>query len=300
MTAPRDFHFTDSDTESNTKRRDPSEYLDFKRIVELKTPKGTRPAKLIIVRPLEKIKDYRETDPDMAWKTLVVADIAVLEAVPGAFDEFGEPLPAIVPGAMFRNQTIYQGMLCKAWRDQIGNTLIGVLYYGPNEKGQPPFLWRSLAKVPAATNLGQRFMMRFPQFLIPVPREPEAAAAAEQWSSPSTGASASEWGTQPGTQAADPWAQPQGSPVTMEQGWGQPAGQAPQHQQQPAQTAPAPVSPAPQGLGYASTDPWAQGPAQSVAPAQHHPQQGMSTLDQLKAAAQQGLQGQPQSQDPPF
>lgn len=274
MTAPQDFHFTDSDTESNTKRRDPSEILDFKRIVEIDPVQGKhqgRPGKLIIVRPLEKIRDWRETDPDMAWKTLVVADIAVLQGVLAGQDEFGNPIPAIAPGAMYRNQIIFPGMLCKAWRDQIGNTLIGVLYLGANEKGQPPFLWRSLAKVKAATDLGRSFMMRFPNFLIPVPREPEAAAANEQWA------------TDPWGNAAVP-ATPAPPALATSDPWGQ---------QQPVQAAPAPVSPAPQGLGYASTDPWSQGPAQAVPAAQPHPNQGMSTLEQMKLAAAQGVAGEP-------
>lgn len=279
------FKFTDSDTESNRVRRDPSEILEFKRIVELDTPRGVRPGKLIIVRPLEKIRDFRETDPEMAWKTLVVADIAVLQAVPSMPDEFGQPLPPIAPGAMFRNQIIFQGMLCKAWRDQIGNTLIGVLYYGPNEKGQPPFLWRSLAQVSAATDLGSRFMMRFPQFLIPVPREPEAAAAAEPWASHA----------QPASQ--DPWAQPlQAQPVYQQQ--------PPQGHAQPVSTPPAPQEyqpdpwagqvPAYPQVAQSPPDPWA---STGVTPP--HPMQGMSTLAQMKAASQ-NAQGQPQAEDPPF
>ena len=282
MTQP-DFHFTDSDTESNSKRRDPSEILDFKRICEIESPRGKRPGKLIIVRPLDKIKDWRETDPEKAWKTLVVADIAVLEAVPSTPDEFGEPLPPIAPGAMYRNQVIFPGMLCKAWRDQIGNTLIGLLYLGPNEKGQPPFLWRSLAKVQAATDLGRRFMMRFPNFLIPVPREPEPAAAAESWATPDP------WGNAatPATPAAP------AAPAT----WAHSA--HPDPWSQPLQTPPGPVSPAPQGGWTQEPDPWSSAPAGAPA-AQPHPQQGMNTLEQMKLAAQRNAQGQAQNEDPPF
>lgn len=276
----QDFQFTDSDTESNAKRRDPSEMLDFKRIVELDTPRGKRPGKLIIVRPLEKIRDWRETDPEKAWKTLVVADIAVLEGVPSTPDEFGQPLPPIAPGTIYRNLVIFPGMLCKAWRDQVGNTLIGVLYLGPNEKGQPPFLWRSLAKVQAATDLGRRFIVRFPNFLIPVPREPEAAANAEQW-------------------ATDPWgnAAPPATPVS-------PPAPAPWDQPQP-------VSPAPAGGGHQQADPWAsasagaassawgaQQGAQPVSAAPAHPNQGINTLEQLKA--QKNAQGSWQEGEPPF
>lgn len=261
MTQP--FHFTDSDTESNRPPRDPSEYLDFKRVCELDTARGKRPGKLMIVRPLEKIQDYREKDPDKAWKTLVVADIAILESVPPASDEFGNELPPINAGAQFRNQVIYPGMLCKAWRDQIGNTLIGVVFLGLNEKGQPPFLWRSLAKVPAATDLGQRFMLRFPNFLIPVPREKEAAEAAESWATQPTST----------TPSADPWAQ---------------------HSAHPAQANAAPVSAPPQSGWTQSADPWGQGPSEGVAPAQQpDPRVGMSALDQMRQQAQMGTQGEP-------
>lgn len=295
MTTP-DFQFTDSDTESNSKRRDPSEILDFKRICEIESPRGKRPGKLIIVRPLEKIKDWRETDPDMAWKTLVVADIAVLEGVPAAVDEFQNPIPPIAPGAMYRNQVVFPGMLCKAWRDQIGNTLIGVLYLGPNEKGQPPFLWRSLAKVQAATDLGRRFMMRFPNFLIPVPREPEAAAAAEQWTTDpwATPASPVPNQAQYATSYSDPYATTSPTAPAVYGG--------PQHQPAPDPWAHTQGHPA---AREQQPDPWAQAPAAGVAPAQaapaQHPGQGMSTIDQLKLATQQqNHQGAPQQGEPPF
>ena len=60
-------------------------------------------------------------------------------------------------------------------------------------------------------------------------------------------------------------------------------------------TSAAPVSPAGGYDGYQQPDPWAQGGSQGVPAGQQHPNQGLSTLQQLRNA-----QGQPQGQEPPF
>lgn len=316
MTIPQ---FTDSpaDGGGGGQKRDPSEFLNWQRICEMATPRGTRPGKVLIVRPLDKVRDWRDKDPANDWKTLVIADIAVLDPIEPASDEYGMPLPGFPAGSQWRNQTVFPGMLNKAWRDQIGNTLIGVIYLGTNEKGRPPFLWRSLSGLEAATSRGRSFMAARPEFLIPIPRVVEPPVVADQWNQqPQQG-----W-AQPGTQAADPWVS-QGQPLHQEwtqpapvaqpipQGWGQPAPQQPQYapqpqmQQQPAQGYAGPVSPAPQGTYQQQPDPWAQQAPQAVSPVQQapaqHPNQGMSTLEQMKLAAQQrDHQGNVQSGEPPF
>lgn len=284
MTIP---DFADGPPEgAGSQKRDPSEFIPWQRVCEMNTPRGLRPGKLMIVRPLEMVKDHRDGAPD--WRMLTIADIAVLEPIEPGSDEYGMPLPGFPRGHQFRNQLVFPGMLNKAWRDFIGATLIGVVYLGTNDKGKPPFLWRSLAKVQQAADLGRRFMLARPEFLIPVPRDPQVAAAvaADPWASPAS---------QPQQVAApDPWSQPTQAPAQYP---------ASGYQQQPQGYA-APVSPAPQGHPYQTPDPWSQQPAQPVSPAQQpvqqHPNQGMSTIDQLKQAAAMNAQGQPQSQEPPF
>lgn len=278
MTIP---DFADGPPEgAGSQKRDPSEFIPWQRVCEMNTPRGLRPGKLMIVRPLEMVKDHRDGAPD--WRMLTIADIAVLEPIEPGSDEYGMPLPGFPRGHQFRNQLVFPGMLNKAWRDFIGATLIGVVYLGTNDKGKPPFLWRSLAKVQQAADLGRRFMLARPEFLIPAPRDPQVAAAA----------------------AADPWAAPASyGQVSANDPWSQPASA-----QQPPQGYAAPVSPALQGNPYGTPDPWAQAPAQPVSPApqvapaavQQHPNAGMSTIDQLKQAAAMNAQGQPQSQEPPF
>lgn len=311
MTIPQ---FDDTPTENigGGDKRDPSEFLPWDRISEVVTPRGTRPGLVIIVRPLERIKDFRSKDPEDDWKTLVVADIAVLDAIPPGQDQYGMPLPAMAPGSQWRNQTVFPGMLNKAWRDKIGGTLIGVVYMGQATRmsngtmGKPPFLWRSLSQDAQQVRRGQGFMAARPQFLIPVPRvvPQQQAPAQDQWNQP----------------AGDPWSQPLSQQPQYQQQpqYAQPAQQhppqdpyyqqhsvhpvqPPQYQQQPAQTAAAAPTAPPQGYGYQQPDPWSQGQIPPQAPpAQPHPNQGMSTLEQMRAEAARNAQGQPQSQDPPF
>jgi hypothetical protein len=330
--------FDDTPTENlgSGDKRDPSEFVPWDRVAEVKTPRGNRPGLVMIVRPLERIKDYRDKDPDNDWKTLVIADIAVLDAIAPGVDQYQMPLPPVAPGSQWRNQLVFPGMLNKAWRDKIGGTLIGVVYYGepkpmPNgTMGKPPFLWRSLATDEQQVRRGQGFMAARPEFLIPIPRVQPGAVAATEWAS---------------TPSRDPWSQPlgqqpqyaQGHPAAHEQ-WQQVpgaalsqamAGMSPHYQQPPVQAAPVPQTAPPQGY-------YQQQPAQPVAPAQQAPlstldqlrvaaatpgaqpqpaqmaaapsaqdpwaqapAQGLSTLDQMKLAAQ-SHQGQPQATEPPF
>ena len=316
MTIPQ---FDDTPTENlgGGDKRDPSEFMPWDRVAEVVTPRGSRPGLVMIVRPLERVKDFRSKDPEDDWKTLVVADIAVLDAIPSTPDQFGMPLPPIPAGSQWRNQLVFPGMLNKAWRDKIGGTLIGVIYYGQAKPtaqgtmGKPPFLWRSLAQDAQQVRRGQSFMAAFPGFLIPIPRvnPPQNASASDAWTTPVTP------GSGYGQPAGDPWSQPLGQqpqynqqpPVQQyppQDQWNQQP--PPQHQQDPVQPVPAPQTAPPQGYYQGQPDPWAQAPAQNVAPAQmapqQPPQQVLSTLDQLKLQAAQAMnaQGQPQSQDPPF
>jgi hypothetical protein len=295
--------FDDTPTENlgGGEKRDPSEFIPWDRIAEAVTPRGTRPGLVIIVRPLERVKESSirrgtPVDPDEDWKTLVVADIAILDAIPSTPDQYGMMLPPVAPGSQWRNQLVFPGLLNKAWRDKIGGTLIGVVYYGQAKPtaqgtmGKPPFLWRSLSQDEQQVRRGQGFMAARPEFLIPIPRVQQAPAQDTYK-----------------TAEADPWSQPLQQP---QQGYAAAYTQAPpapvQYQPQPVQTAPVQQTAPPQGSYYQQPDPWAQQPAQPVAPAQQAPQQSvqqpMSTLDQLKRQAAQAVnaQGQPQNGEPPF
>ena len=309
--------FSDEPTEilGGGEKRDPSEFIPWDRIAEVKTPRGTRPGLTIIVRPLERIKEadirgekWRKENPDNDWKTLVIADIAILDAIPPGYDQYQMPLPPVPAGSQWRNQLVFPGMLNKAWRDKIGGTLIGIVYLGEarpmanGSMGKPPFLWRSLAQDQGQVQRGQRFFAAFPGFLVPVPRV-----------NPAQNASGSDaWGQQP-TMDQDPWAQPMGhqqadpnhwsthqqqpqyspgwqqdpqqqypmqqppmgsgmNPVYPVDPWVNQAGfvepRPPQYQQHPAQMPPVPQNQPTQGHPYQQPDPWAQQPAQQVAPAQ--------------------------------
>lgn len=278
MTFPQ---FDDTPTENlGGEKRDPSEYVPWPRVAEVR---GRRPGLVMIVRPVERIRDYRDKDPANDWKTLVIADIAILDPIGPGADEYGMPLDPIPAGSQWRNQTVFPGMLNKAWRDKIGGTLIGIVYMGEAKPtaagtmGKAPFLWRSLSQDANQVSRGQRFFAARPEFLVPIPREvPGAAAAAagpDPWSQP--------LGQQPQHVQPDPW-----------------AGQH-QGQQHPPQGYAAPVSGLPQGYGQQQPDPWAQSPAAPVSAAPQHNQLGMSTLEQIQAAAR-NAQGQMQNQDPPF
>lgn len=304
MTIPQ-FDDTPSENIGGGEKRDSSEFIPWTRVAEVKTPRGTRPGLVLIVRPLERIRDYRDKNPENDWKTLVIADIAVLDPIPPGADEYGMMLDPIAAGSQWRNQTVFPGMLNKAWRDKIGNTLIGVIYIGEAKPtaqgtmGKPPFLWRSLSQDTNQTSRGQRFFVARPEFLIPVPRSAAASAAqADDWAAQIAAPAQDSWATQPHSapnqaQYATPYSDPY-------------ATTGPQYQQQPAQSYTQPISPPPQGHGYQQPDPWAAQPAAPVSPAQQmpgqHQHQGMSTIDQLKAAAaqQRNHQGQPQQGDPPF
>lgn len=237
--------------EQSFDKRDPSEFIPWMRCTD--TP--YRPGKLLIVRPLQMIDDFRPlpvgADPNKWRGQLCVADVACLDPIEPAQDEQGAPLIGYPPGTQFRNQTIFLGYLNGAFKNYIGKTCLGTVYTVPSGFAKPAVKWRDLSGDPHAPDRARKFFQAFPDFLIPT--------------------------------AA------QITPVVA---------QAPQYQQ-PAQGYAAPVSPAPQGSWQGQPDPWAQGQPQNVAPAQH-PNQGLSTLEQLKAEAQRGAQGQFQSQDPPF
>jgi hypothetical protein len=296
MTIPQ-FDDTPTVNAESGGKRDPNEFIPWDRVAEVSTPRGTRPGLVMIVRPLELIKESqvkRTNNPDEDWKTLVIADIAVLDAIPPGQDQYGMPLDAVAPGSQWRNQLVFPGMLNKAWRDKIGGTMIGVVFMGEARRldngtmGKRPFLWRSLAQDPNQVRRGQGFMQARPEFLIPVPRQIQPPAQQTQYAQPDQGYAQAYTQAPP---APDPWAQQAMSGHIRAQS--APPAQQPQYQQQPAQGYAQPVSAAP---AYQS-DPWTQqAPPASYASAT--PQQvqqqaampAMSTLDQMRRQAQADTQ----------
>lgn len=241
--------------EQNFEKRDPSEFLPWARCAERKTASGVIPGKLLIVRPLEAIEDYRPLkegeDPNKWRGKLIVVDAALLDEIQYIPDNgLGQELPGFKAGTIFRNNTVKLGFLNKAFRDMIGGLCIGTVYtQPPKQQGfQPSIHWRDLALDEAAKARGKSFLQAFPDFLIPVKMQQFTAAEPQQ---------------------AAP---------------------------QPAVDHTAPIAAAPQGGWQGQPDPWAQNASAPVSPG--HPGQGMSTIQQLKAA--QSAQGQPQSEDPPF
>ncbi len=241
--------------EQSYEKRDPGEYLPWKRC----TRTAHREGKLLIVRPLKMIADFRPlTDEQKAkaargeevWRgDLCVADIACLDPIEPAFTELGEQLRGFPAGHQWREETIMLGYLNAAFKDYVGKTCIGTVYPQQTKYPQPAIRWQDMAADEGSKNRARQYLIAFPDFLIP-----RAAAIV-----------------------------PVVAQTPPQQGWGQ-----------PAQSAPAPVSPAPQGWAQGPGDPWAQGASQPVSPAPaQHPNAGMSTIEQLKAAAQQ-------AQDPPF
>lgn len=245
--------------EQSYEKRDPGEYLPWKRC----TRTAHREGKLLIVRPLKMIADFRPLTDDQKAKAargeevwrgdLCVADIACLDPIEPAFTELGEQLRGFPAGHQWREETIMLGYLNAAFKDYVGKTCIGTVYPQQTKYPQPAIRWQDLAGDETSVNRARKYLIAFPDFLIP-----RAAAIV------------------PVVQQAPP-----------QQGWGQPQG------------APAPVSPAPQGWAQSPGDPWAQGAPQPVSPAPAHPSAGMSTIDQLKMAAQNAM-GQQQDKDPPF
>lgn len=242
--------------EQSFDKRDPTEFIPWMRCTE--TP--YRVGKLLIVRPLKMIDDFRKlpegADPTKWRGQLCIADVACLDPIEPAVDDQGAPLIGYAPGTQFRDQTIFLGHLNGAFKNYLGKTCLGTVYTVPSGFAKPSVKWRDLSGDQGAVARAQNFLMSFPGFLIPTAGQITAVApqnqqqqAAQGYATPASAPPQGNWQGQP-----DPW----------------------------AQGAAQPVSPAPQGQSQA------------------HPHQGMSTLEQLKAEAQYNAQGFAQSQEPPF
>lgn len=210
------------------RKKDPNSFVPWMRCTEMVTPRGVRPGKLLIVRPLKQIEDFRKKDQE-GWKgTLVVADVACLDAIEVAYDEYGMELPGFPAGHQFRDQVVFPGYLNGAFRNYVGNTLIGTLFLGPNTKGKPPLMWRDLSSDAMAVQRGQQFFMAHPEFLIPV----EASFQPSDQAQPAQMAPAAPAGYGAPQVQAQPAPQPQ--PTYGQDPWANAAPQSPAPQGQPA------------------------------------------------------------------
>lgn len=177
----------------------PKEELDSdKKYVPMARTRG----KLMIVRPLEYQKEGFTTIHKPEGTDVVFCDIAVLDPIPPAEDEYGTQLPGFEAGEQFRRQSILQGYLKGAFKRYLGQTLIGTIYFGPREKGKPPMMWQDLSGDPACVARGQQFLATHREFLIPqeaafVPAEAVAPSGPPQYVPPAAAAV-----------AGSPWSQP--------------------------------------------------------------------------------------------
>jgi hypothetical protein len=207
MTQPTPPTFTPVVPQEERKKENPTGHIPWMRVTELVTPRGVRPGKLLIVRPIKQIEDFRKKDQE-GWKgTLVVADVACLDPIEAAMDEYGMELPGFPPGHQFRDQVVFPGYLNGAFRSYCGNTLIGTVFLGPNTKGKPPIMWRDLSADASAVARGQQFFMAHPEFLIPVEGTFQSTEPGQATTSSGQPA------VQQGYQQPDPWATAPQSPA---------------------------------------------------------------------------------------
>lgn len=220
-------------------KRDSSEFIPMAR---------TR-GKLLIVRPLKYQAEGFVTEHKPEGTDAIFCDIALLDPIEAAVNEYGEQLPGFPAGTQFRDQILFQGYLKGTFKRYLGATLIGTTYFGPKTKGRPPIMWQDLSGDPQCVLRGQQFLAAHPEFLVPT---------------------AASFSSAPEPQGPQPYTPPPSN------------GQA----------------------GYRE-DPWAQRqpvsspPQAAIAPSSAPPQQ-MSTLEQMRRAAQGQQQAVGDSGNPPF
>jgi hypothetical protein len=199
------------------KKRDASEFIPWMRCAEMVTPLGLRPGKVLIIRPLEQIEDFRppkEGQDPSAWRgRLTIADIACLDPIDPTVDPtYGTPIPGFAAGTQFRDQVVFPGYLNKAFREYLGKTVIGLVYLGVNTKGKPPLHFRDLSAQPEVVTRGQRFLVAFPDFLIPKKAEFTSTEPAQN-----PGYSQDPWTQSAVPQSAPPAARPANTLQQLEQ-----------------------------------------------------------------------------------
>lgn len=219
-----DFQFTPV-VEQQFEKRDPEEFMPWMRCTQTQY----RPGKFLIVRPLRMTPDFRKLTEDQKLKKaqaeaqgkeywrpdLCVADIACLDPIEPAVDQQGKPMKGFPPGHMWREETVFPGYLNRDFKAAIGGTCIGTLKTEPSGFAQPSIKWVDLAGDPAAVDRAKKFLMAFPDFLIPVAAT-ITAVPQQGWNQQPQGhaAPAAAAPMASGYQQPDPWAQGPSQPVS--------------------------------------------------------------------------------------
>lgn len=124
--------------------------------------------RLIIVRPLEYQKEGFITQNAPEGTDVVFGDVACLDVLPAAVNEYGDEIPGFPAGQQFRSQVILAGYLKGTFKRQLGKTLIGTIEVGIPTKGKPPLHFKDLSGDPEAVARGTAFLQQHPEFLKPV------------------------------------------------------------------------------------------------------------------------------------
>lgn len=200
MTQPYQFTTVNEDERP---KRDPSEFLML----------GRCRNKLLIVRPLEYVREGFVTKDKPEGTDVVRADIALLDVINPAEDALtGDQLPGYAAGSQFRNQLVFPGYLKGTFKRYIGETLVGTIYTKPTQYSRPSLHFQDLSGDTQQVQRAQSFLLAFPEFLIPV----EAAITKTEPEPPHAPAQPNGYSQDPWGQAQQPVsAQPQSVPPKM-------------------------------------------------------------------------------------
>lgn len=147
-------------TTVNDQQQEAVEYLNVETAVQ----------HLLVVRPLEYQQSGFKTEFKPEGTDVVFCDIADLDVI-GSDGQ---------PGKVYRRSSILQGYLKGTFKRYVGHTLIGMIYYGPRQKGQKaPYMWQDLTTEPAVVQRGHAWLMAHQDFLVPISTSvPEAPVVA--------------------------------------------------------------------------------------------------------------------------
>lgn len=139
---------------------------------------------LLIVRPQKYQAEGFVTEFKPEGTDVVFCDVADLDMV----SEAGQV------GKVYRGNSFLQGYLKGTFKRYIGKTLIGMIYYGPREKGRkPPYMWQDLSANPEVAARGLAWMQANQDFLVEVTAVvPEVASGPPVYVPPATSAPAAQ------------------------------------------------------------------------------------------------------------
>lgn len=124
---------------------------------------------LLIVRPQKYQAEGFVTEFKPEGTDVVFCDVADLDA-PGDLGQNGK---------VYRGNSFLQGYLKGTFKRYLGKTLIGMIYFGPREKGRkPPYMWQDLSADANVAARGLAWMQAHQDFLVEVTAVvPEATAS---------------------------------------------------------------------------------------------------------------------------